>query len=234
MERGEARRLFDANADTYDRVNSIVSLGLDARWRDWAARRAVTRFEARVLDAFAGTGRVGLRAAELGARVTLTDISPRMLAVASRRAGEKGLRVDTVLTDLTADPPGVDGPFDALTVMWGLRYLGDPAGTLRRLAALVAPGGRVIVVDFVAPTGGVVTRIAAAYFFRVLPRIAGAIAGRQELYHELVVTTRAMGSREHLMSLVREAGLEIVEQHTMGFGLVVGLVAVVRTTATRV
>ena len=233
MERGEARRLFDANADTYDRVNSIVSLDLDARWRDWAARRAVTRFEARVLDAFAGTGRVGLRAAELGARVTLTDISPRMLAVASRRAGEKGLRVDTVLTDLTADPPGVDGPFDALTVMWGLRYLGDPAGTLRRLAALVAPGGRVIVVDFVAPTGGVVTRIAAAYFFRVLPRIAGAIAGRQKLYHELVVTTRAMGSREHLMSLVREAGLEIVEQHTMGFGLVVGLVAVVRTTATR-
>ena len=227
MERGEARRLFDANADTYDRVNSIVSLGLDARWRDWAARRAVTRFEARVLDAFAGTGRVGLRAAELGARVTLADISPRMLAVASRRARENGLRVDTVLTDLTADPPGVDGPFDALTVMWGLRYLGDPAGTLRRLAALVAPGGRVIVVDFVEPSGGIVTRMAAAYFFRALPRIAGAIAGRRRLYHELVATTHAMGSREHLMFLVREAGLEIVEQHTMGFGLVVGLVAVV-------
>ena len=233
MERGEARRLFDANADTYDRVNSIVSLGLDARWRDWAARRALTRFDARVLDAFAGTGRVGLRAAELGARVTLADISPRMLAVASRRAREKGLRVDTVLTDLTVDPPGVDGPFDALTVMWGLRYLGDPAGTLRRLAALVAPGGRVIVVDFVEPPGGVVTRMAAAYFFRILPRVAGAIAGRRRLYHELVATTHAMGSREHLMFLVREAGLEIIEQHTMGFGLVVGLVAVAGATATR-
>ena len=233
MERGEARRLFDANADTYDRVNSIVSLNLDTRWRDWAARRAVTRFDARVLDAFAGTGRVGLRAAELGARVTLADISPRMLAVASRRAREKGLRVDTVLTDLTVDPPGVDGPFDALTVMWGLRYLGDPAGTLRRLAALVAPGGRVIVVDFVEPPGGVVTRMAAAYFFRILPRVAGAIAGRRRLYHELVATTHAMGSREHLMFLVREAGLEIIEQHTMGFGLVVGLVAVAGATATR-
>lgn len=231
MERAEARRLFDANAGTYDRVNSIVSLGLDARWRDWAARRAVTRLEARVLDAFAGTGRVGLRAAELGARVTLADISPGMLAVASRRAEERGLHVDTVLTDLTAEPPGVDGPFDALTVMWGLRYLEDPAGTLRRLAELVAPGGRVIVVDFVEPSGGLVTRMAAVYFFRVLPRIAGAIAGRRRLYHELVATTRAMGSREHLMLLVREAGLEIVEQHTMGFGLVVGVVAVARSTA---
>ena len=233
MERGEARRLFDANAETYDRVNSIVSLGLDARWRDWAARRAVTRVDAHVLDAFAGTGRVGLRAAELGARVTLADISPRMLAVASRRAREKSLRVDTVITDLTAEAPGVDGPFDALTVMWGLRYLGDPAGTLRRLAALVAPGGHVIVVDFVEPPGGVVTHMAAAYFFRVLPWIAGAIAGRQTLYHELAATTHAMGSREHLMFLLREAGLEIVEQHTMGFGLVVGLVAVARSTATQ-
>jgi demethylmenaquinone methyltransferase/2-methoxy-6-polyprenyl-1,4-benzoquinol methylase len=152
-----------------------------------------------------------------------------MRAVASRRAGEKGLQVDTVLTDLTAEPLGVEGPFDAVTVMWGLRYLGDPAGTLRRLAALVAPGGQVIVVDFVEPSGGVVTRMAAAYFFRVLPRIAGAIAGRRGLYHELVATTHAMGSREHLMFLVHEAGLEIVEQHTMGFGLVVGLVAAVRS-----
>jgi len=229
VEQEEARRLFDANAETYDRVNSIVSLGLDARWRDWAARRAVTRFEARVLDAFAGTGRVGLRAAELGARVTLADISPRMLAVASRRARAKSLQVDTVLTDLTTGPAGVEGPFDALTVMWGLRYLGDPAGTLRRLAALVAPGGRVIVVDFVEPSGGVVARMAAAYFFRVLPWIAGVLAGRRQLYGELVATTHAMGSREHLIFLLREAGLEVVEQHTMGFGLVVGLVAVVRT-----
>ena len=43
----------------------------------------------------------------------------------------------------------------------------------------------------------------------------------------------ADSTREHLMFLVRKAGLEIVEQHTMGFGLVVGLVAVVRTTAAR-
>lgn len=225
VDQTDARSLFDANADTYDRVNSIVSLGLDARWRDWAAHQAVARPEARVLDAFAGTGRVGLRAAELGARVTLADISPGMLAVASRRAQKKGLRVDTVVTDLTAGPPAIEGPFDALTLMWGLRYLEDPATTLRRLSALVVPDGRVVVVDFVEPTGGIVTRMAAAYFFHVLPRIAGALAGRQRLYHELTATTHAMGSAEDLASVVRAASLEIVEQRAMGFGLVIGIVA---------
>lgn len=118
--------------------------------------------------------------------------------------------------------------------MWGLRYLEDPASTMRRLAELAARVGRIIVVDFVEPSGGVVTRMAAVYLFRILPRIAGAVAGQQRLHHELVATTHAMGSREHLRSLVREAGLEIVEQHAMGFGLVVGLVAIVRTPATQV
>lgn len=225
LDQDEARRLFDASADSYDRVNSVISLGLDARWRDWAARQAVTRAGARVLDAFAGTGRVGLRAAELGACVTLADISPRMLDVATRRARDKGLHVDIVTTDLTSDELGsIGAPFDAVTVMWGLRYLADPSGVLRRLSGLLAPGGRVIVVDFVEPSGGALTHVAAAYFFRVLPRIASVLAGRRQLYQELIATTHAMGPREHLLSLVRQAGLEIVEQRTMGFGLVVGIV----------
>lgn len=229
MDHATARRLFDTNAATYDRVNSIVSLGLDAAWRDWAARRAVAQPGARVLDAFAGTGRVGLRAAELGARVTLADVSPGMLAVARRRAIERNLDVRTVVADLTAEPLGIDGPFDAATAMWGLRYVDDPAQVLRGLAALIAPGGRVVVVDFIEPSRGLVTHLAAAYFFRLLPRIAGALAGRRELYRELVATTHAMGSRERLLALVRDAGLEVAEQHVMGFGLVLGLVAVARS-----
>lgn len=228
MEKEEARRLFDTSAETYDRVNSIISLGLDARWRDWAARHAIVRPEARVLDAFAGTGLVGLRAAELGAQVTLADVSPGMLAVAGRRASDRGLDLRMVVADLTAEPLDVGGPFEAVTVMWGLRYLRDPAGALRRLAALVAPGGRVVVVDFVEPAGGIVTRLAAAYFFRVLPWIAGTLAGRRELYRELVATTHAMGTREHLLAYVRNAGLDVSEQRVMGFGLVLGVVAVPR------
>jgi len=225
MDQTAARRLFDTAAGTYDRVNTIISLGLDSRWRDWAARRAVSYPGGRVLDAFAGTGLVGLRAAELGATVTLADISPGMLAVAQQRARHRRLNVRTLLVDLTDEALDVQGSFDAVTVMWGLRYLGDPSGVLRRLSALVDPGGRVVIVDFVEPDGGFIARLAAGYFFRILPWVAGVLAGRRDLYRELVVTTRAMGSKDHLVSLVEDAGLEIVQQRVMGFGLVLGLVA---------
>ena len=225
MEQAAARNLFDSSAETYDRVNSVISLGLDARWRNWISRQAVATPGARVLDAFAGTGRVGLRAAELGARVTLADVSPGMLAVALRRAHDRGFDVRSLVVDLSAVPLAVEGAFDAITVMWGLRYLDDPVGVLRRLSDLIAPGGRIVVVDFVEPAGGVLTRVAAAYFFRVLPWVASALASRRDLYRALVSTTHAMGSRAHLLALVRDAGLEVVEQRVMGFGLVAGLVA---------
>ncbi len=221
-----AQKLFDDNASTYDRVNTIISLGLDARWRDWVARQAATRPGARVLDAFAGTGLVGLRAASRGARVMLADISPGMLAVATHRASKRKLHVSCVTTDLTTDSVSVPGaPFDAITMVFGVRYLDDPSAVIRNLSGLLAEDGRFVVMEFVDPEGGFLSRIASFYFFRVLPRIAGALAGRRELYQRLTSTTRAIRGRESLERIVSDAGLTIAETRVMGFGLVVGIVA---------
>ena len=65
------------------------------------------------------------------AAVTVADVSPEMLSVARDRARSRGLSLDTVEVDLTADALTVPGaPFDAVTVMWGLRYVDDPARVL--------------------------------------------------------------------------------------------------------
>ncbi|MCL4474261.1 MAG: class I SAM-dependent methyltransferase [Actinobacteria bacterium] len=218
--------VFDSNAETYDRINTVISLGLDRRWRDWAAREAVQRVGAKVLDACAGTGLTGLRAAELGAEVTLADASQGMLAVAGRRASAAGLRVSTVRADLGAagDLAIPGGPFDAITMVFGARYLQDPSATIRSLATLLQPGGRFVLLDFVEPDNSLLARTASRYFFRVLPHIASWLAGRRDLYDRLVETTRAMGRREHLVSLMRDADMEVVEVHKMGFGLVAGVI----------
>jgi len=230
----DVRVLFDANARTYDRVNSIISLGLDARWRDWVARRAIAETAApgrpaRVLDAFAGTGLVGIRAAQLGAEVTLADFSPRMLAVAREHAASRGVRVHCVAEDLTGDPATwgseLDGPFDTVTMVFGVRYLDDPSAVIAGLATRLGERGRIVVMDFVDPQHGLLSRLAAVYFFHVLPRVASALAGHGELYDRLTATTHAIRGREELERVVGDAGLTVAETRVMGFGLVVGIVA---------
>lgn len=220
----DAERLFDANAATYDKVNTVISLGLDDRWRSWAARRAVRRTGARVLDAFSGTGRTGIRAAELGAEVTLADISYSMLAEAVAEARRRSVSVSVVATDLTAADTVVGAPFDAVTVAFGIRYLADPVEVIRRLTSLLVPGGRVVLLEFAEPSGGLLSRVAGVYFFRVLPKIASALAGTSELYRLLAQTTHEIKGAGQLRGYLEEAGLRFVGQKTMGFGLVIGLV----------
>lgn len=220
------QELFKRSADSYDRINTVISLGLDRRWREWVAQQATVRPGARVLDAFAGTGRVGLRAAQAGAQVTLADFSPQMLSEAALEARRLDLPVGFLLTDLAADDLQLAKcAYDAVTVSFGVRYLQDPSGVLRRIAESLADKGRLIVLEFVKPRPGPISAIAGAYFFRVLPFVATALGGKRELYDTLVSTTARIHGPEGLEAIVANAGLRVVEVRVMGFGIVVGIVA---------
>lgn len=226
MEAREARDIFDENAATYDWVNTVLSLGLDSRWRHWVAKEAARKPCARVLDAFAGTGLVGIDAAAMGGNVTLVDISPRMLSIARQRAEQRGRRIDTVLADITREPlPFKDGSFDAVTVVFGIRYLENPARALKLLSSLLKPGGRLIALEFIVPSRGSIASIAALYFFRVLPAIGASLARRRALYDYLVSSTKSLGGKDALLEIIASAGLEIRTVRIFGFGLVCGVVA---------
>ena len=177
LEPSHVAELFDRNVSTYDRVNTIITFGLDARWRRWAARQAAPLavgsraahyghgapatqcgdgespppIRLRVLDACAGTGLLALDLARRGATVTAADAAPGMLAVARGRVSAAGLPLATVVADLS-DPAAaatLGGPFDAVTVSFGLRYFADPGALLRPLRELLVPGGRLVVVEAV-------------------------------------------------------------------------------------
>lgn len=232
------RELFDANARTYDRVNTMLSFGLDARWRRWAAARTVSagvagdvarvggREAVHVLDAFAGTGLVGLEEAALGADVTLADVSPRMLEVAQARAVRRGLHVSAVDCDLTgslAEMPGA--PFDAVSVGFGVRYLDDPVAVLARLCTVVRPGGRLVLLEVVEPEPSPLSRLGSFYFFHVVPAVASALTGHPELYRRLAETTHAIGDPPRFVDLAVRAGFCVEEVRLMGLGMIVGVVA---------
>ena len=101
-----------------------------------------------LLDLGTGTGRMLQLLAPRAGRATGLDASHAMLAVARANLERAGLgRTELRQGDIHA-PPFPGGSFDLVVVHQVLHYLDDPARALRAAARLVAPGGRLLVVDF--------------------------------------------------------------------------------------
>lgn len=162
--------VFRDIADRYDRLNTILSLGQDQKWR----RTVVDRLPpGRLLDLGAGTGAAN---AIFGDRdVVALDPAPEMLAL-------NGLahRVVAVGEDL----PFADEVFDAVFSAYVFRNLDSVDRTMKEVARVLRPGGVAGIVDLGRPEGPLRARVHRAGTAVVLP-LAGMSVGAREEYSYL-------------------------------------------------
>ncbi len=171
-----ALELFAGLPRRYDRMGAVLSFGQDPRWRRALVRAIDPQPGQRVLDVATGTGMV---AAELVRRahcsVVGLDQSDAMLAGAQARLArspELAGRVRFVTGEAEQLPFG-DDEFDALTFTYLLRYVDDPAATVRELARVVRPGGRIGMLEFGVPRDPVLRAL-----WRVHTRVGLPLIGR--------------------------------------------------------
>ena len=108
------------------------------------------------LELGAGDGAFTLALADLlgaGARIVALDRDAASLARLERDLARTfpGRDLETVVGDFRSAIP--DGPFDGALAANSLHFVEDPAAVLRRVAAVLRPGGRVIVVEYDADRG---------------------------------------------------------------------------------
>jgi demethylmenaquinone methyltransferase/2-methoxy-6-polyprenyl-1,4-benzoquinol methylase len=154
VDRGaHARQLFAPLAPGYDRYGALLSFGQDPRWRRFLVSRIEAGPDDTVLDVATGTAAVAIELARrTGCSVVGLDQSTEMLAEARRRIALAGLTSRIQLVEEDARTlPFADAHFDALTFTYLLRYVDDPAATLRELARVVKPGGTIAGLEFGVP-----------------------------------------------------------------------------------
>jgi demethylmenaquinone methyltransferase / 2-methoxy-6-polyprenyl-1,4-benzoquinol methylase len=221
----QALELFRGLPRRYDRVAAAFSFGQDPRWRRAMVRAVAPRPSDRVLDVATGTGMV---AAELVARgscsVVGLDQSAQMLAAArARLAARPELAERVELVEGQAEKlPFADGSFDVLTFTYLLRYVDDPAATMRELARVVKPGGRVGSLEFAVPPR-LPARVAWRFYTAVGLPLLGRMVSRDwaEVGRFLGPSIRGFYERhpvERVIQYWRDAGLEDIQVRRMSLG----------------
>jgi demethylmenaquinone methyltransferase/2-methoxy-6-polyprenyl-1,4-benzoquinol methylase len=152
----QALELFEELPARYDELGAMLSLFQDPRWRRAAVEAIAAEPDDRVLDVACGTGLVSRALVDRwGCRVVGLDQSAAMLGRATAKLAEDprlAARI-TLVEGEAEDLPFADREFDHLTFTYLLRYVDDPAATLRELARVVKPGGRVSSLEFCVPRG---------------------------------------------------------------------------------
>jgi len=212
--------MFDRISPRYDLLNTLLSGGLDARWRRSAAAATRLGSAGSALDVACGSGRLTLELAlrAKSGRVVGLDFSPGMLDRARRdNQGIEFIEGDAL------ELPFADGEFDAVTIAFGLRNLADPG---RGMAEMARVARRMVVLEFVKPPP---TFIGAVYRFhlrRVLPTVGSLVSGDAAAYRYLSDTVDSYRTGAELAELALASGWRSVEFKGLTFGTVGLLVGI--------
>ncbi|NNM34429.1 MAG: ubiquinone/menaquinone biosynthesis methyltransferase [Gemmatimonadetes bacterium] len=204
----QIRAMFADIAGVYDRMNGVLSLGLDARWRQRVAA-AIDPAAVDVLDACSGTGELILTAqrAGKGRRHVATDFCHPMLAEGVRTNGLG--QAASVLTADTQRLPFQDASFDAVLVGFGLRNLGDLPLGLREIRRVLRPGGQLLALEFFRARRSWVARPMNLYLTRVVPFLGGLIGRDSSAYTYLPQSMGNFLTVAEFSSELERAGLSV-------------------------
>lgn len=213
--------MFDTIAPKYDRLNHILSLGIDKGWRRRVVKAVERNHPREVLDVAAGTCDLSIALAKgcRDAHITAVDLSMEMLEVGRTKLAREGLskQIEIQKQDAT-QMTFKDNSFDVLTVAFGVRNFDDLQKGLREFRRVLREDGHLYILEFSKPRKGIFAAVYTLYFKHILPTVGGLISKNKRAYTYLPSSVLAFPCGAEFEALLREAGFRDVtsKQLTMG------------------
>lgn len=213
--------MFNNIAGKYDFLNHFLSMGIDKMWRKRAIDMLKHLKDPYVLDVATGTGDLAIMAHKrLGCKVTGSDISTGMLAVAEKKIKERGLEefINVVEGD-SENLPFESDTFDAITVAFGVRNYENLNKGLLEMRRVLKPGGRMVILEFSKPSVFPFRQLYFFYFKKMLPFFGGMISKDKAAYEYLPESVLNFPDGEAFDKELEKAGMKPLLRKKQTFGI---------------
>ncbi|MBM3750894.1 MAG: bifunctional demethylmenaquinone methyltransferase/2-methoxy-6-polyprenyl-1,4-benzoquinol methylase UbiE [Acidimicrobiia bacterium] len=217
--------MFDRIAYRYDRMNRVLSVGLDQRWRARGIRELALTGTEQVLDMCTGTADLAIKAVTAtggqAAQVIGVDFAGEMLRLGLDKVRKARLadRVHLVRGDAT-NVPLPDASFDAAMVAFGIRNVHNYELGIREFARVLKPGGRLAVLEFGRPEIPGIKQCYRWYFKYLLPIIGRMGSKHNEAYSYLPASVDQFPEPDAFAAMLKNHGFATVRTVPLTFGTV--------------
>lgn len=194
------RQVFESIQDRYDLLDSLISAGMDQRWRRFALQQLDLKDSSEVLDCGAGTGKLTRMILDAcpGCKVTSLDITRSMF--------RPSIMPDTKFIVASAEEiPLEASSFNAVVSAYLTRNLSNVDNYFSEAFRVLKSGGRFVNLDIYNPTLPGFSLLFRIYFYHLVP-VIGNIATGSKSYTYLANSVKNFHSQETINEKIETAG----------------------------
>ena len=217
----QVTNMFDNISGEYDRLNRVISFGIDVKWRNKVVEIVKSKKPDSILDIATGTGDLAINLSKTSAKYMIgLDISDGMLEVGRKKIKRKDL--DSVVKMVLGDSenmPFETNSFDAITVAFGIRNFEKLEKGLSEILRVLKPNGIFVILETSVPTKFPFKQGYKFYTKFILPKIGRLFSKDKAAYSYLSESASVFPYGEELNNILRQIGFINVKDHPQTFGV---------------
>lgn len=218
----QIERMFDEIAPNYDRLNGLLSLGIDSYWRRESIK-ALRSYQPRlILDIATGTGDFAILAQKIlnPRKIIGIDISTGMMAIGKEKV--KARHLDPVISFEQQDCSGLsfaDNSFDAATAAFGIRNFEDIDTSFQEVLRVSKPGGVFLFIELSTPEVFPMKELYSLYTKYMMPVLSGTMATEKSAYEYLPESIAAFPQGREMMLILKKNGFRNIRLRRFTLGI---------------
>ncbi|MCD8266812.1 MAG: bifunctional demethylmenaquinone methyltransferase/2-methoxy-6-polyprenyl-1,4-benzoquinol methylase UbiE [Prevotellaceae bacterium] len=220
--REQVGEMFDNIAPVYDRLNHLLALGIDRRWRRTAIRELGKHEPRRILDVSTGTGDFAILTARLlkPQRIVGADISEGMMQVGRRKVEAEGLsQVISFQREDCERMSFTDASFDAVTVAFGVRNYEHLDRCLREMGRVLRRGGHLLIIELSSPESFPMRQLFRLYSHTLMPLVGRLVSHDGKAYDYLTASIEAFPTAKAMTEILKANGFRLLRLRRMTGGI---------------